>query len=138
MHVTVKHVGGMVFHGIGQAGEITKIAPSSSVQPNSGVSPTELVLMGIAGCSGIDIVNMLSKMRISYERMEIDVDGERAHEHPRVLTDIQIVYKFWGIDLPEEKLRHAVELSVEKYCSVLNMVNKVANVTYTLEIVAGK
>jgi len=134
MNVTVTHVDGMVFAGVGQSGEFTKIVSKPMDPDQQGTSPMELVLMGIAGCSGIDIVDMLEKMRISFERFEINVNGERAEEFPRVFTDIQVDYKFWGTDLPENRLRRAIELSMDKYCSVINMVNKVAKVTYTLEI----
>lgn len=135
MHVTVKHVGGMAFEGVGQSGEITKISSSVADTEHVGASPMELVLMGVAGCSGIDIVGILEKMRVSHKRFEISVEGERAQDHPRVFTNIQVVYKFWG-SLPEDKVRRAIELSFEKYCSVIHTVNKVAQVTYRLEIQA--
>lgn len=136
MNVTVKHVGGMAFEGVGHSGETTKISPSVADTEHVGSSPMELVLMGVAGCSGIDIVGVLEKMRVSYKKFEICVEGERAQDHPRVFTDIRVVYKFWGTDLLEEKLRRAIDLSFDKYCSVIHTVNKVAQVTYTLEIQA--
>ncbi len=136
MRVTVKHVGGMAFEGVGQSGEITKIASSVAEAEHAGASPMELVLMGVAGCSGIDIVGILEKMRISFDKFEISVEGERAQEHPRVFTEIRVIYKFWGTDLPEERLRRAIDLSFDKYCSVIHTINKVAQVTYTLEIQA--
>lgn len=134
MRVTVKHVGGMAFEGVGQNGEITKISSSSVASEHLGASPMELVLMGVAGCSGIDIVSILEKMRVNYEKFEISTEGQRAEEHPRVFTDIQVVYRFWGSDLPEDKIKRAVELSFDKYCSVIHTVSKVAQVSYTYEI----
>lgn len=136
MNVTVKHVGGMAFEGVGQSGEITKIASSAVEAEHAGASPMELLLMGVAGCSGIDIVSILEKMRINFDAFEIGVEGERAQDHPRVFTEIHVVYKFRGTDLPEEKLRRAIDLSFDKYCSVIHTLNKVAEVTYTLEIQA--
>jgi putative redox protein len=62
------------------------------------------------------------------------VDGERAEEHPKVFTTMQIVYKFWGENLEEDKLRKAIDLSLNKYCSVSNTVNKVAKIDYRLEL----
>lgn len=134
MNVTVKYVGGMAFEGVGDSGVITKIASSVAEAEHVGASPMELLLMGVAGCSGIDIVGILEKMRVNFEAFEIGVEGERAEDHPRVFTEIRVVYKFWGTDLPEDKLRRAIDLSFEKYCSAIHTINKVAQVTYTLEI----
>jgi len=94
----------------------------------------ELVLMAIAGCSGMDIVTILEKMQIKYKRFEIEVEGERAGEHPRVFTDIEVVYKFWGDNIPKDKVERAISLSMEKYCSVANMLDKAANISYSSEI----
>ncbi|AGA68614.1 putative redox protein, regulator of disulfide bond formation [Desulfitobacterium dichloroeliminans LMG P-21439] len=134
MRITVKHAGGMAFEGMGHSGESVKISSSTAVSEHLGASPMELVLMGVAGCSGIDIVSILEKMRVNYEKFEIYVDGQRAEEHPKVFTDIQVVYQFWGNDLPEEKISRAIELSFNKYCSVIHTVNKVAQVSYKYEV----
>ncbi len=134
MNVIIKHVGGMAFEGLGQTGEITKISSSSVSSEHLGASPMELVLMGVGGCSGIDIVSILEKMRVKYEKFEIHVQGQRAEEHPRVFTDIKVLYQFWGDNLPEDKIKRAVDLSFEKYCSVIHTVNKVAEVSYTIKI----
>jgi|SRR5690554_5545245 len=134
MNVTIKHVEGMAFEGIGQTGDITKISPSFVTTENLGASPMELVLMGVGSCSGIDIVGILEKMRVQYENFEIKVQGQRAEDHPRVFTDIKVVYQFWGDNLPETKIKRAVDLSFEKYCSVIHTVNKVAKVSYEIEL----
>jgi putative redox protein len=134
MHVTVKHVDGMIIEGRGQFGCIAKIGSIASGFDVEGVSPMELLLMGAAGCSGIDIVSILQKMRMEYKSFEICVEGTRAQDHPRVFTEIHITYKFQGTDLPEKKLKRAIDLSIDKYCSAINMLNKVAKITFTLEI----
>ncbi len=91
--------------------------------------PMELVLMAMGGCSGIDIEVMLGKMRIKLSDFHIHLKGVRADSKPRVHTKIHVEYHFWGRDLPREKLKRAVKLSDEKYCSVSSMLNKVATVT---------
>lgn len=131
MHVTVKHVKGMVFEGRGESGGTTHIAAPEA----GGPSPMELLLMGAAGCSGIDVVEMLQKMRLDYKSFEISVEGTRAEDFPRVFTEIHLTYKFQGDNLPENKVRRAIELSLDKYCSAINTLNKTAKVTYSLEIV---
>jgi putative redox protein len=139
MQVKVSHIKGMHFEGEGQSKIRTQI-DSSVTNGGTGIgsSPMEMVLMAIAGCSGMDIVSILEKMRVSYQRFEITVQGDRAVEHPRVFTDIEVGYQFWGEGLEDEKtqakLKQAIDLSMEKYCSVANMIDKVANLTYKLEI----
>ncbi|MDA8227696.1 MAG: OsmC family protein [Desulfitobacterium hafniense] len=135
MEVKVKHVKGMHFLGEGSSKVITNMDASVTAGGSGhGASPMELVLMAMAGCSGIDVVSILEKMRVEYTKFEILVQGERASDHPRVFTDIELTYKFWGDNMLEDKLKRAIDLSIEKYCSVANMIDKVSNVTYKLEI----
>lgn len=135
MQVKVKHIKGMHFEGEGHSKIHTQIDSSVTAGGSGlGAGPMEMVLMAIAGCSGMDIVSILEKMRIKYDRFEINVQGERLAEHPRVFTDIEVLYQFWGDKLDEDKLKRAISLSMEKYCSVANMIDKVANLTYRLEI----
>lgn len=135
MEINVKHIKGMHFQGEGQAKVVTHLDSSVAAGGTGmGAAPMEMVLMAIGGCSGMDIVSILEKMRVAYTRFEIALQGERASEHPRVFTDIEVVYRFWGKDLPEDKLRRAISLSMEKYCSVANMIDKAASLTYRLEM----
>ncbi|WP_042338601.1 OsmC family protein [Desulfosporosinus youngiae] len=135
MKVSVKHIKGMHFQGEGSAKVLTNMDASVTAGGTGhGTSPMELLLMTIAGCSGMDIVLILEKMKVKYQRFEATVEGERASDHPRVFKDIEIVYKFWGESLPKDKLDRAVQLSMEKYCSVANMIDKAANLTYQIEI----
>ncbi|WP_206810892.1 OsmC family protein [Paradesulfitobacterium ferrireducens] len=135
MEILVKHIKGMHFQGEGNAKVVTHIDQSVKAGGTGmGASPMELVLMAIAGCSGMDAVSILEKMRVDFDRFHIFVQGERAADHPKVFTDIEVVYKFWGKTLPEDKLQRAVSLSMEKYCSVANMIDKAANLTYRIMI----
>jgi putative redox protein len=135
MQVAVKHIKGMHFEGEGSSKIRAQIDSSVTAGGSGyGTSPMELVLMAIGGCSGMDIVSILEKMRVTYDRFEIYVQGDRANDHPRVFTDIEVVYKIWGNELPEEKLLRSIQLSMEKYCSVANMMDKIANLTYRLEV----
>lgn len=97
------------------------------------VSPMEAVLMAVAGCSSIDVEMILKKMRQELQKMEVEVKAERATEAPKVFTDIHIHYILHG-DLKEEKVKQAIDLSMEKYCSVSIMLKKSVNITYTFEI----
>ncbi|KLU67757.1 MULTISPECIES: OsmC family protein [Desulfosporosinus] len=135
MKVTVKHIKGTHFQGEGSSKTITHIDSAVTAGGSGlGSNPMELLLMAIAGCSGMDIVSILDKMQVKPQRFELTVEGERASDHPKVFKDIEVVYKFWGKSLPEDKLRRAVQLSMEKYCSVANMIDKAADLTYRIEV----
>jgi len=134
MKVLVKHIKGMHFQGEGSSKVITNIDASVTAGGSGyGTNPMELLLISIAGCSGMDIVSILGKMQVKPQRFEISVEGERTSDHPRVFKDIEVVYKFWGESLPEDKLERAAQLSIRKYCSVANMIDKAANLTYRIE-----
>lgn len=125
----------MHFQGEGSTRLLTNMDASVTAGGSGhGTSPMELLLMTIAGCSGMDIITILDKMKVKITRFEATVEGERASDHPRVFKDIEIVYKFWGDSLPKDKLERAVQLSMEKYCSVASMIDKAANLTYRIEI----
>ncbi|MGH7483292.1 MAG: OsmC family protein [Longimicrobiales bacterium] len=87
----------------------------------SGASPMQALLLALAGCTGADVVEILGKMRLSPAGLTVRVDGDRAPEPPRRYTSVRIVYELEGIQADEEpKVRRAVELSQEKYCSVMH------------------
>jgi len=135
VRVFVKHIKGMHFQGEGSSKVMTNMDASVTAGGTGhGSNPMELLLMTIAGCSGMDIITILDKMKVNVQRFETTVEGERASDHPRVFKDIEVVYKFWGQTLPKDKLQRAVQLSMEKYCSVANMIDKAANLTYRIEI----
>jgi putative redox protein len=99
----------------------------------AGPTPMGLLLMAFGGCTGMDVVSILEKMRIEIEGLEIDVKGERSEEHPKTYRSIELVYRISG-EVDEEKAKRAVELSMEKYCSVSAMLKKSAEVNYRVEI----
>ncbi len=128
--VEVRRVEGSTFLAKGPSSHwVTMDAKPANHGQDGAARPMELVLMAMGGCSGIDIELMLRKMRIKVSDFRIQLKGERADSEPRVYTRIHAEYHFWGRDLPREKLERAVKLSDEKYCSVSNMLNKVAAVT---------
>lgn len=97
---------------------------------NKGARPMQLLLMGIAGCSGIDIDMILKKMRQPLEDMEVIVTGEREEGAiPAVFTKIHLEFILTG-DLKEEKVKKAIAMSMDTYCSVGKMLEKAAEITY--------
>jgi putative redox protein len=100
----------------------------------NGFGPKALLLSGLAGCSGIDVVDILEKKRVKFSSFEIDVEADQTEEHPKVFKEIQITYKIKTEAENEDKVRKAIELSLEKYCGVSAMLKKNSSVNYTLEI----
>lgn len=85
---------------------------------NLGPRPKKLMLTALAGCTGIDVVMILKKMKVEFEAFNVIVEGELTEEHPKYYNKMKIVYQFKGKDLPMSKLEKAVKLSEEKYCGV--------------------
>lgn len=101
----------------------------------NGFGPKALLLSGLAGCSGIDVVDILEKMRVEFSDFEIDVQADQTEEHPKVYKEILIIYRIKTDIINEEKVRKAIELSLEKYCGVAAMLRKNSPIDYKLEIV---
>jgi putative redox protein len=106
------------FSGVG----VTPESPRISIDGDhvSGAAPMQLLLHAAGACSGIDVVLILRKMRVELERLTVDVSGERRAEDPRRFESIQLSFHVWGKGVDQAKAARAVQLSVEKYCSVLH------------------
>ncbi len=114
-------------HGILMDGDRDGIAPS----------PMEVVLMGMGACSSIDVVDILQTGRQQVTDCEVNLSSERAEEAPRVFTKINAHFIVSGNDLNEKKVKRAVELSMEKYCSVAKMLEQAAEITSSYEVVGA-
>jgi putative redox protein len=99
-----------------------------------GFGPKALLLSGLAGCSGIDVVDILEKMRVEFSDLIIDVEAEQTEEHPKVYKDITITYKIKTAIENEDKVGKAIELSLGKYCGVAAMLRKNSTLNYKLII----
>jgi putative redox protein len=99
---------------------------------DAGASNTELLLMGLCGCTGMDVVSILQKKRLEVENFEVAAEGEISSDFPKRITDIEIVYRVWGDGIPEKAVEEAIKLSKEKYCSVSNSLN--SKITHRYEI----
>lgn len=99
-----------------------------------GFSPKALLLTGLAGCSGIDLVDLMEKMRVPHGGVEIVVKTDQTEEHPRVFTDIHVVYRVQTGEENRDKVKKAIDLSLEKYCGVSAMLQKNSKITYTIDL----
>lgn len=99
-----------------------------------GPSPKALLLAGLIGCSGIDVMMITKKMRLDIEDVNVEVEAETRDEDPKIYNYIKLIYKFKGKDLPLNNLERAVKLSMEKYCGVAAMLEKAVPITYEIQI----
>jgi len=109
-------------------------AVESNGGKNLGPRPKPLVLAGLGGCTGMDVVSMLRKMRVEPEFFNIVVSAESTEEHPKYYNKIHLEYQFRGKDLPMDKLEKAVKLSKERYCGVSEMLRHAAEITSEIKI----
>ena len=136
MNVSVNWVDGMLMVGKSHSGHsITMDGPPEIGGENLGVRPMEMLLLGVAGCTMIDVVTTLKKMRQDLTNFETKLSAKRADEHPKVFTDIHIQFIVKGQDLDPKKVEKAITLSAEKYCSASIMLGKTASITHDFEIV---
>jgi putative redox protein len=134
---TVRWAGKMTF--IGRAG--TNHLVSMDTTPdfggdNSATKPLELLLLALGGCTGMDIASLFKKMRVDFSGIEMNLTAERSEEYPNVYTRIDLEYVIYGRGIDEEKVKRAIELSQDKYCSVSAMLRKSCPVNYTWRIAA--
>ena len=112
-----------------------RIDTNGELGDNTGPSPKKLLLSALAGCTGMDVVSLLKKMRVPFTNLEMDIEADLTDEHPKVYSEIRITYKLFGKDLNQEKVKKAIELSQEKYCGVNAMLRKNSNIKYTIEYI---
>ena len=136
MNLSVNWVDGMLMVGKSHSGHsITMDGPIEIGGENLGVRPMEMLLLGVAGCTMIDVVTTLKKMRQDLSHCETKINAERANEHPKVFTDIHIQFLVKGKNLDSKKVDKAITLSAEKYCSASIMLGKTANITHDFEVI---
>ncbi|RPD96736.1 OsmC family peroxiredoxin [Aureibaculum marinum] len=94
-----------------------------------GYRPKALMLSALAGCSGLDVVSLLKKMRAEVDDFNIDITAELTEEHPKFYKEVHVVYNFYGTDLKKDKIEKAVNLSIDRYCGVMEMFRQFAEIT---------
>jgi len=102
---------------------------------DKGTRPKILMLTALAGCTGMDVVSILKKMRVEVEDLQIIVEGDLTEEHPKYYEKMHVIYQFKGKDLPMEKLEKAVNLSEERYCGVSALYKKAIPVTTEIKVI---
>lgn len=101
---------------------------------DNGPSPKKLMLVALAGCTGMDVVSLLKKMHISYTGLSISVEATLTEEHPKQYNSMHLIYEFEGDNLSLEKLQKAIDMSLDRYCGVAAVYKKVMPLTYEIKI----
>ena len=127
----VKWAGDLRFIGTGASGHSVVIDGDKK----SGLSPMELLLLGTGGCACIDVVMILKKARQKVIDVWVDVGGVRREELPRYFTDIEMHFVVKGIDIKENRVKRAIDLAMEKYCSASAQLAALANIKTSYEII---
>lgn len=134
MKAKVSWLQDLCFEGTSESGH--KIILDGT-NPGNGPSPMEAVLLGAGGCSAIDVVMILEKGRHTVTGCEVELSAERAEKPPRVFTDIHLHFVVTGTELADKQVARAVEMSMEKYCSVMMMLEKAVKVSHSFEVKAA-
>ena len=136
MKGTVTLQEGSTFEGVAGSGHrvTMDVAPEVGGR-NLGLRPMEMVLLGLGGCTAIDVLHMLRKGRQPITDMRVELDAERADDVPKVFTRIHLHFILTGAGLDPHKIERAINLSASKYCSASMMLNKTAEMTHDFEIV---
>ncbi len=125
---------GLEFESTFEGHKLTLNGASGDDGKRLGFSPKALLLSGLAGCSGIDVVDILTKMKVPFEGLEIEAEAEQTDEHPKVFKEINITYKVKTSDENIGKVQRAVDLSIQKYCGVAAMLSKHSEIISKVEI----
>lgn len=135
MKVSLKHIQGLSMAGIGESNHWVVLDSLKKFGGFEAASrPMELFLMSFGGCTGMDVLSILRKMRVGLDDFEIRIDASQAEEHPRVFTEIHLEYRFFGEDIEPSQVEKAIQLSQEKYCSVSAMLRKAVEIRHSYRI----
>jgi len=131
--INVKWTGDMAFEALVDEHRMVMDARPEFGGQIKGPRPKPLLMVSLAGCTGMDVISILKKMKVEVTGFHIRVVGDLTEEHPKRYTALKIIYEFSGIDLPADKLKRAVELSLEKYCGVSATLKNSCEITYEIK-----
>jgi putative redox protein len=133
--VTTQWKGNLTFQSEIDGHKLIMDAPEEGGGKDLGPSPKKLLLTAIAGCSGMDVVLILKKMRVDFDKLDIEVEGELGEEHPKYYEKMHVIYTITGKNVPLSKVEKAVKLSEETFCGVGALYRKAIDVTSEIVLV---
>ena len=130
--ISFKYNGGMSLKGEVNGHELIIDADSGFGGNDLGPRPKPLVLVALIGCTAMDVISLLKKMRVDFKDLKVSANGELTEEHPKYYDKIKLTYDIWGNNLDRAKVEKAVNYSQERYCGVTAMLEKVAEITHEI------
>lgn len=131
--VTTHWKGGLTFEADNPSGKFVTMDTDIEGKEREGLSPKAMMLASLAGCSALDVISILKKMKVTISDFKIETTGELTDEHPKYYKKVNVVYHFYGTDLKKDKCEKAVQLSVDKYCGVMAMFRKFAEISIDIK-----
>lgn len=136
MKAKIKQISGISMAAISDSNHwITLDGPLEFGGASAGCRPMELILMGLAGCTAMDVVSILMKKRVKLTDFSLEVEANRAKDHPKVFTEVKLHFIFTSQELKPADIERAISLSQEKYCAATAMLKKSRNITHDYEII---
>ncbi|OQX97680.1 MAG: osmotically inducible protein C [Bacteroidetes bacterium 4572_128] len=132
--IDLKWLGNMTFETEVNGHKLIMDVPEKVGGNDKGPRPKPLMLVALAGCTAMDVVSILKKMRVKLEKFNVRTEGEIATEHPKSFKNMKIIYEFTGKNLPMKKLEKAINLSKDKYCAVSASFKKAFEITHEIII----
>ena len=136
--VFTKWIGEMAFESDINGHKVTLDAEPHVGGMNRGPRPKPFMLLALGGCTAMDVISILKKMRVEVEDLNVIVEGDLTEEHPKHFYKMHVIYEITGKDLPMEKLERAVYMSEEKYCGVSAVYKKVIDITSEIRVIESK
>ncbi len=130
MEINVSWAGKMAFEAVEGDKKVVMDAMPEKGGEGKGLSPKKLLLSSLAGCTSMDVIAILRKMRVTPDYFNVKVEATSNEEHPIYFTHIKLIYQFKGEKLSKEKLEKAVSLSQERYCGISYMLGKASDISY--------
>ncbi len=132
--LNINWIDGMAFESEINGHKIIIDADETVGGNNRGPRPKPFMLLALAGCTGMDVVSILKKMRVELDNFGVEVEANNTEEHPKHYDEMKVIYKFWGKDLPMDKLAKAVNLSEERYCGVSHVYKQYVKMTHEIRV----
>jgi putative redox protein len=133
--VTTKWLSNMAFEGEVNGHKIIIDAEPTVGGENRGPRPKPFMLLALGGCTAMDVISILKKMRVEVDSFNVKVEGDLTEEYPKHFYRMHVIYEFKGKDLPMDKLQKAIELSEERYCGVSAVYKKALEITSEINLI---
>ncbi len=132
--ITTEWIDNMSFESQVNGHKITLDADEAVGGLDKGARPKPLMMVALAGCTAMDVISILKKMKVEVDDFKIHIEAEMTEDHPKHYVSMHLIYEFSGIDLSENKIKKAVSLSQDKYCGVSYMYKKIMDITHEIII----